>query len=116
MITLNITPICKASGIARPYAWLAAKGFSHNVAATIAGGKYRRPTLDMIEKLCLLFNCVPHDILFWSPDKGQTPDVALAALLPREEKAFDWVHDLETLPPDTLRMLGEKLKEIQGKR
>jgi hypothetical protein len=116
MLTLNINPICKASGIAHTYAWLTGKGFSHNVAHTIMSGKYRRPTLDMIEILCLLLNCVPHDILFWTPHKDADPNTALAALIPKEEKAFDWVQDMDKLSPDTLRALGERLKEIQGKK
>ena len=113
MLSLNIRGICKNSGITKPYAWLKSHGISHNAAHLILSGKHRQPTLNLIERLCLLLGCVPHDILVWTPDAKQQQDVPLAELLQKDELVFDWSTDLEKLSPATLRALGEQLKALK---
>ena len=104
--------VVMASGILKPYAWLRQQGVAHNAAHMIISGKYRQPTLNMIEKLCPGLGCLPNDILVWAPDKDGPTDVPLAALLPKDEQMFDWMKDLENMPPELLRALGEKAKEL----
>lgn len=73
MLTLNIIPILKARGIEKPYSYLVQSGFTPYTATTIVNKDKKAIRLNHIEKLCVLLNCTPNDILQWTPDKKTNP-------------------------------------------
>ncbi len=114
MLTLNILPICKARSIRYPFAYLKKSGFAHSAAHQIVAGTLREPKLAHIEKLCILLECVPHDILEWTPGENQSLKIPLAALIPKKETGFEWMQELKNLPLEKLRELGVVVKgELQ---
>jgi len=116
MLTLNVLPICKARSIKEIHTFLTRSGFSHSTAHQIATGKATAPKLAHLEKLCLLLDCTPHDILEWKPSEGQAIGFkALSALLPKEETGFEWMQELKKLPLDKIRELGLVVKTELGK-
>ena len=68
MLKLNAKPLFAAKVIDKPNAFLRNNGFATDTASDIVIGKVRRLNLDRLEKLCLILNCTPHDILEWEPD------------------------------------------------
>ena len=76
----------------------------------ISSGEYLRPRLVYLEQLCILLKCVPHDLLTWTPAQDQSPDIPLAVLIPRKEDDFRWMQEMQKLPLDQLRALGEVVK------
>ena len=99
----------RARGIRQPFAYLRNAGLPLGAVRKITNGTYARPPLDHIEKLCLVLQCTPNDILRWLPDKGQPGDVPLKELsLPDEHLEF--LSTLQALPIDALKELGMKLR------
>ncbi|MBE0539673.1 MAG: helix-turn-helix transcriptional regulator [Ignavibacterium sp.] len=68
MLKLNANAIFAAKSIVKPNAFLRKNGFTTNTASKIVTGKIKAIQLGRLEKLCLLLNCTPHDILEWEPD------------------------------------------------
>ena len=68
MLKLNARHLFAAKVIERPQGFLRSNGFSPSTANDIATGKVRHIKLDALEKLCLVLNCRPHDVLEWEPD------------------------------------------------
>lgn len=68
MLKLNAKLIFAAKSIVTPNGFLRKNGFTTNTASDIVTGKVKAIRLDRLEKLCLLLNCTPHDLLEWEPD------------------------------------------------
>jgi hypothetical protein len=111
MLTLNILPICEAKGIKQPFPFLIKAGFPNTAAYQIASGHCIQPKLAHVEKLCLILGCMPHDLLQWVPDKGQTKEVPLAALIPKQEVPFNWMDELQKLPLEKLRAMSKVIEQ-----
>lgn len=71
MLYLNIQPIIKARGIERPYTFLVKAGFTPHTATSLIQGTLRSFHLDHVERLCLVLNCEPNDLLLWMPEKDK---------------------------------------------
>jgi DNA-binding Xre family transcriptional regulator len=67
MLKLNIQRILAGRAIDRPYTYIVKQGFSKNIAARLNTGKIKQVKLADIEKLCLLFQCTPNELLEWVP-------------------------------------------------
>lgn len=72
MITLNIPRIAWIMGIKRPYSFLVKSGFTPQTAKDLLAGRTKRLDFAHLEKLCRLFNCEPHDLYDYRPDKQVT--------------------------------------------
>ncbi len=69
MLTLHLTPIFKARGIEKPYAFLVKAGFSPHIANNLSQNKSIVLNLNHLEKLCRIFCCEPNDLFLWEQDK-----------------------------------------------
>lgn len=70
--------------------------------------------LDHLEKLCLLLNCTPNDLLRFSPDKNQVvPEThALHQLKKGElEEMAEWLSSIHSLPLGDMARLSKKMRE-----
>jgi DNA-binding Xre family transcriptional regulator len=67
MLKINIQRILAGRAIDRPYTYFIKQGFSKNLAARLNTGKMKQMKLANIEKLCLLFQCTPNELLEWVP-------------------------------------------------
>ncbi len=110
MLQLNIDRVCKARSIRKPFAFLIKAGFANSTAHQIANGDVSSLKLEHLEKLCLVLNCTPHDLLEWTPREGQPTNIPMATLIPEKESGLEWVQTLKDLPLSKLRELGEVLK------
>ena len=71
MLTYNLQRIFKIKFIEHPYAYLYNHGFGKSESYRYAKTLNPNITLDKVEKLCLLFNCTPDDLMEWTPDKPE---------------------------------------------
>ena len=102
----------KAQGIMHPFSHLMKAGFSRAVAQQLTSGRVAVLKLAHLEKLCLLLQCRPHDVLVWRPDEGQTAEVPLGELQEKED-GLDFLATLQGMPVDKLREIGERLREMK---
>lgn len=68
MLKLSARHLFAAKAIIKPQGFLRNNGFSSYMANDIVMEKARNFKLDAMEKLCLVLNCTPHDLLVWEPD------------------------------------------------
>jgi DNA-binding Xre family transcriptional regulator len=107
MLQLNLSRLFKARGIDQPYKFLVRNGFVSFTAHKYKNGKVDQIRLDHIEKLCVLLNCTPNDLLEWAPNDllDDRPQHPLQKIRRREKKL------------EIVKMLGslslEKLEEIE---
>jgi DNA-binding Xre family transcriptional regulator len=113
MLILDITPIIKARGIEKPYTYLVKAGFTRHASTSILNSKTSVFRLDHIEKICLILNCEPNDILVWKPD----PNVKYAEnnslnILLQKETNETWK---ETASKLTYKQLKETTSNLNKK-
>lgn len=112
MLIYNFKRVFKARGIENPPAFLVNHGFSRNVASRIANNKTNKILLRHLEKVCLLLNCTPNDILEWKPD-NKSKDHADTALfvLKKKHKSKGAEELLRSLPMSKLEEIAKLLKK-----
>ncbi len=115
MILLNLKAICKLRGISKPQAWLVKAGLPKSTAANMGREDYENLPLVHLEKVCLLLNCTPNDLLRWEPAAGmETKSHALSALLPTSKaEELDWVAEAGSKSVEELRAIGRKLSRLK---
>jgi len=67
MLKVNIQRILAGRAIEKPYTYLVKQGFSKNFAFRLNAGKMQQMKLADIERLCMLFQCTPNELLEWVP-------------------------------------------------
>ena len=87
MLALNLERILKLRGISEPFAWLSQNGFKNDSAHRILNNKVSHIKMEHLEKLCLLLNCTPNDLMEWKAgaNEQQTKQHALAALIRNDD-------------------------------
>lgn len=112
MLIHNFQRVFKARGIDKPTNFLVAQGFPRGIASRIANNKTDKIFLKYLEKVCLVLNCTPNDIIEWKPDnkKQDNADTALYALK-KEQKGKGAEELLRGLPLSRLEELAKLLKE-----
>lgn len=72
MLKFNFMRVFRAKGIERPYTYLVKAGYSASFATRVVNNKVRQLNVDDVEKLCVMLQCTPNDLLEWLPDKNDT--------------------------------------------
>ncbi len=87
MLKLSAKHLFAAKVIDRPQGFLRNRGFSQSTANQIVTGNISQIKLKMLEKLCLVLNCTPHDVLVWEPDETlkEPEKFELSALIKQKE-------------------------------
>lgn len=70
MLKFNFTRVFKAKGIDKPYSYLVNAGYSASFSTRVVNNKVRQLNLDNVEKLCVLLQCTPNDVMEWTPNKN----------------------------------------------
>ncbi|QQS34937.1 MAG: helix-turn-helix domain-containing protein [Ignavibacteriales bacterium] len=114
MLKFNFKSVFAARGIQSPTGFLRRAGFSPHTASYIATGKVEKLNLKLLERLCILLNCTPHDLLEWVPDtKLADPGRFELSKLAGERKVHSLQDDLSEL---TLGKVEEVKRFIEEKR
>lgn len=71
MLTFNFARVFKARGIEKPFSHLVKAGYSDSFATRVANSRMERMNLKDLEKLCVMLQCTPNDLLEWIPDSKE---------------------------------------------
>lgn len=104
MITIDLDRLCRIKGIAHPYAFLTANGFTHRTASRLVGGINKGIRFDHLERLCRIFHALPHDLFNYRPiGRGLNPaNDVLLALRKKPLATKDLNSLLASLPPEEI--------------
>ena len=65
MLQFNVGRVLKAKGIEKPASYLKSQGFSSATTTRILHESSVGFSLQMVERICLVLNCTPNDLLEW---------------------------------------------------
>ena len=119
MLSFNFSKLFTARGIDRPSRYLIAQGLSPNFATKVAFSRFVRIDLKTLERLCVLFNCTPNDLLEWAPEGKDKagPEHPLYPLRQRdEEKVMKLTQMINSIPLDNLDEVQQAVEGIKGRR
>lgn len=103
MLSYNFSRIFKARWIDKPFSYLVKAGYSDNFATRIANNRVERLNLKDLERICILLQCTPNDLLEWHPDsKESQPEKHPLAGLRRTTKAKQLNQLLNNVPLDKI--------------
>jgi DNA-binding Xre family transcriptional regulator len=112
MLSFNFKRIFKARGIDRPFSFLVKAGYSDNFATRVANNRIQRLDIAELEKLCVLFNCTPNDLLEWIPDsQDQNNDNHPLISIKRSDKVVQLTQILNSIPLDKLSEIENVIKK-----
>ena len=94
MLRFNIQRICKARGIDRPFMYFKNHGYSVSTATRLSSDAKQNFSLDTVESLCVLFQCLPNDLLEWTPSKDVHVETNHPLNALRREQKIDTVSQL----------------------
>ena len=112
MITLDIKRLCRIKGIAHPYSFLTANGFTPRVAHALANGNNKGVRFLHLEKLCRLFCGLPNDLFNYKPiGRGLNPSNDVLAPLRKPDLPPEDLNSLiASLPPDEVLNLSAEIR------
>ncbi len=119
MLKYNFEPIIFARGIERPYTYFVNAGFSTQLATKLKNNQVKILRPKTIEKLCLLLNCTPNDIMEWHPTQHQLGDNthALHAIKANNLDKIEHLTDLlRKVPLDKIEDIQTFIKTQQEKK
>ena len=70
MLRLDAKKIFAARAIEKPQGFLRNRGFSPHTASDLVTGRTVQIKFKVLERLRMVLNCTPHDLLVWEPDEG----------------------------------------------
>ena len=110
MLTFNFTRIFKARNIDKPFRFMVKHGYSGNFATRIVNNRPRVLNLIEVERLCVLFQCTPNDLLQWNPTSADLSEKHPLDILKRNNKAVELTSMLRNVPLDKLESIEELIK------
>ncbi|WP_423148694.1 helix-turn-helix domain-containing protein [Rubrolithibacter danxiaensis] len=114
MLYFSLKPVFKLRGIHNPYNLLVKAGISSHSASSLLNSDLRSMRLDHLEKVCILLNCTPNDLLTWVPDSDSKleEDHPLAELKPKTE-TVDLYLALKKLPLSELKKVAGLIQDAK---
>lgn len=117
MLYFNFKRVMRARGIDKPYRFLKDAGFSINFATKVANNRHSSLNLKYVEKLCVLFNCSPNDLLEWVPSEKETNiENHPLNIIKRTTKAVELSKMLSSIPLDKLDDIEKIIKKECDKK
>lgn len=111
MLNLDLNRHMENRDIQEPRRFLVDSGFSYHTAGRLL--KNQLPGLRNLEKLCVVLNCTPNDLLNWTPDRNQKypKNLELNKLSGRKSNGRI-TSKLRDLPQDKLALLHEFVNKL----
>ena len=121
MLNYNFPRLFRARAIDKPYAFLTSHGFSDDFASRVKRNLVKRLNHKEMEKLCIVLNCTPNDLLEWTDDEGYhlDNDHPMRKLL-KTDKMTDLNNTVLNIPLDRIeeinQLINDNLKENKNHR
>lgn len=118
MLSFNFATIFAARGIVKPVPYLIEQGLSPNYATKVAHSRFIRLDLPHLERLCIILNCTPNDLLEWTPSAKNkaNPDHPLYPLKREEGKMMKLAQVINSLPIESLEEVQQAVETIRAKK
>ncbi len=116
MLRYNFEHLLFARGIDKPYTYFVHAGFSTHLATKLKNNKVKYLRPKTIEKLCLLLNCTPNDMMEWYPSRMQHThkNHALYAIKAKDRNLIAHLTDLiRKVPLDKIEDIQAYIKTQQ---
>jgi len=115
MIGLDLVRLMESKEIQNPAKYLVQAGFTYHVANKLLKGQVAKLNYDYLEKLCLLLNCTPNELMYWKPGAGikATDKIALSKLSGRQRKD-NLVRKINQLPEEKIDQLRDLVNKLIG--
>ena len=115
MLNYNLQRLFSDRNISNPVSYLTNNGFKRYIAYRIANNLFTSLTLPQIEKLCIIFNCTPIDLLDWKPDENtpQSVDLSLKKLI-KQPVDIDLINLSREIPYEKLPEFARKIGELKN--
>ena len=113
MLRYNLNRMFKIKFIEHPYSYLCRNGFTKSESWRYVSSQNPNIPLAKVEKLCVLFNCTPDDLMEWKPSgSGDKREDHPLNYLRKDQKSVDFRNLIEKLPPaDIINLNDEILKK-----
>ena len=114
MLKYNLLKVLSSRGITNPVSYLQKNGFSQRTAYKIANDQFRRISLDLIERLCLVFRCTPNDLIEWVPGSkiNLNEDIPLKKLI-GSSMDYNILKIVRDVPLDKMEEFAKKMEEAK---
>lgn len=115
MLRFELESLLESREVHQPLHFLVKAGFNYHTAHRLLNIESRSIRMDHVEKLCLVLNCTPDDLLVWDAPKsmGNLGNHPLKKLTNRQRKG-SILPKIKSLPQDKLdelRLYIDKLSE-----
>jgi len=112
MLQYNFKRVLKARGIENYTVYLQSFGFSQEFSRKIVNGKARIIRLSSLEKLCIILQCTPNDVIEWIPDNdSKVEENHPLNKKKKNEKVVNILKTLNSVPIDKLEKIEQIIKE-----
>jgi len=114
MLRYNLQKMFKMRGITNPTIYLQRNGFKDYTSYRLAYDKVKTFAPAILEKLCLLLNCTPNDLMEWVPDstQAQNENAALRKLITTQTN-INLTRVLREVPVEKMNEFVEKVEELK---
>jgi DNA-binding Xre family transcriptional regulator len=114
MLKYNLERLFRLRGISKPIPYLMKFGFTRAVSSGLVNNHLKAMPTKHIEKLCLVFQCTPNDLLEWTPNEGVNyENQPIMQLGIKNLPALDLREIGEEIPYDKLASFTEKIAELK---
>lgn len=115
MLYFNVRRMLDLRGIDKPYTFLVKNGFVSQTATNIINNQIARITPAQLEKLCLLLNCTPNDLIDWRPSANSAvPENHPLRTLVKEKTPSPISEMVRDLPIEKLSRLESLINELKS--
>lgn len=112
MLKYNLKIMFWNRGLRYPQAALVRAGFNRQTASRIVAGRFKTLDAQQIEKLCIVFKCLPNDLFEFTPDENTPADLPLNKLK-KAEIPKHLLNITDELPYDKIPEFREKIFNIK---
>ncbi len=107
MLYFSIHSLFKMRGIENPYTDMVKAGISPHSASNLLNNKINSIHFGHLEKLCILLNCTPNDLLVWKANAHAIlPDKHALTALRHQAEEGDLYQALRKLPLHELKNIA----------
>ncbi|MCL5028738.1 MAG: helix-turn-helix transcriptional regulator [Bacteroidetes bacterium] len=114
MLKYNLQKMFKLRGITNPTIYLQRNGFKDYTSYKIAYNEFKYLPAETMEKICLLLNCTPNDLMEWVPDstQAQNENAALRKLITTQTN-INLTQVLHDVPVEKMNEFVQKVEELK---
>ncbi|MGL1885892.1 MAG: helix-turn-helix transcriptional regulator [Reichenbachiella sp.] len=113
MLKLNIANLAHLRGIKKVYSYLMKLGLSHSISQRLSTGSVKSIRFDHLEKLCLILQCTPNDLLEWNNDSTSINTHHPMKALVRDPKSLAHLDKIKSMSLDKLARLNDLIADLE---